>query len=113
MERLIEKIRACVGNEYRRAAEEHGKTFNSFPEAAAIIFEEFQEAEAELAFIKSDLHVIWEYIKHNESADFILGRLNEMQENAIKLACEAVQIAAMSTKATFLKDGGDKPESEG
>ena len=110
MERLIEEIRACVGDEYERAAEKFGECFNSWHEMYAVLLEEFQEAQKEIEAFENAFDTLWLCVKENdyEFAETCLGRMRERVENAL---CELVQCAAMIFKAGYKRC--DKPESEG
>ena len=104
MKRLIEEIRACVGNEYKRAAEMHGKTFNSFHEAYGVILEEFEESKEESERFEMDFSILWAAIRENDN-EYAVRALSRLREHAEKTAAEFAQCAAMCHKATFLKDG--------
>jgi hypothetical protein len=69
--------------------------FNSEHEGYAVILEEVQESEDELELVKRYLQSAWNYIKANVLAD---DEIKLVKKYAIRLACEAVQVAAMAEK---------------
>ena len=72
--------------------------FHSDYEGAAVIFEEIQEAEYELEFIKDRFLELWRSVKCNMSPEWISEINKVIVDRAINLACEAIQVAAMAQK---------------
>lgn len=81
-----------------KAANEKFPLFASSHEAYAVIFEEFDEAREELEMIEYSLDKFWTEVKENESPEVKNKRLTRIYENAVKLAVEAIQTAAMARK---------------
>lgn len=84
--------------------------FRSDHEGAAVIFEEIQEAEQELKISKSNFENLWNAVKRNESSNFLAIYLLRLNGNAVRLACEAIQVAAMSQK--FIDSQKEREKSE-
>ena len=81
-----------------KAANEKFPLFASSHEAYAVIFEEFDEAREELEMVEYSLDKFWTEVKENESPEVKNKRLTRIYENAVKLAVEAIQTAAMARK---------------
>lgn len=81
-----------------KAANEKFPLFASSHEAYAVIFEEFDEAREELEMVEYSLDKFWTEVKENESPEVKNKRLTRIYENAVKLAVEAIQTAAMTRK---------------
>jgi DNA (cytosine-5)-methyltransferase 1 len=81
-----------------KAANEKFPLFASSHEAYAVIFEEFDEAREELEMVEYSLDKFWTEVKENESPEAKNKRLTRIYENAVKLAVEAIQTAAMAQK---------------
>lgn len=81
-----------------KAANEKFPLFASSHEAYAVIFEEFDEAREELEKVEYSLDKFWTEVKENESPEVKNKRLTRIYENAVKLAVEAIQTAAMARK---------------
>lgn len=104
-----EQVEKLVESELQMAIEQHGE-FNSLHEAYAVTLEEFEEAESELEYVREYLEGIkgtifrgnptYPVIKEN-----FIDRINIMRNDATKLACEAIQVAAMTAKMMRLING--------
>lgn len=81
-----------------KVANEKFPLFASSHEAYAVIFEEFDEAREELETVEYSLDKFWTEVKENESPEVKNKRLTRIYENAVKLAVEAIQTAAMARK---------------
>lgn len=81
-----------------KAANEKFPLFASSHETYAVIFEEFDEAREELEMVEYSLDKFWTEVKENESPEVKNKRLTRIYENAVKLAVEAIQTAAMARK---------------
>lgn len=81
-----------------KAANEKFPLFASSHEAYAVIFEEFDEAREELEMVEYSLDKFWTEVKENESLEVKNKRLTRIYENAVKLAVEAIQTAAIARK---------------
>lgn len=105
MKQLFEEVRKLQEKELTRAAEQHGSTFNSLHEAYAVMLEEIQEAAQEMRETENAAGGLWSFIRHdNEPGAF--AAINAIEERALLLACEAIQVAAMASKARTLKKEG-------
>lgn len=70
--------------------------FRSDHEGAAVIVEEIEEAKAELEEIDDDFHNLWCLVKDNDIRSSTYAAW--VFESSIRLACEAIQVAAMAQK---------------
>lgn len=76
-------------------ANEHFPLFHTPHEGYGVIKEEIEECADELSMANAALSEAWYWIKHNELA---FSQIKQVKEAAEKLACEAVQVAAMCDK---------------
>lgn len=97
MDAIKQKIYELTETELK-AANEKFPLFASSHEAYAVIFEEFGEAREELEMVEYSLDKFWTEVKENESQEVKNKRLTRIYENAVKLAVEAIQTAAMARK---------------
>jgi hypothetical protein len=86
-----------IENELDYAAEEHGATFASMHEGAAVLFDEVQEAQDEDGSIDNLIPLFWEVIKNDDSKRARMFA-EDIASHAERLACEAIQVAAMALK---------------
>lgn len=95
--RTMRGVDYLIENELDFAAEEHGETFASMHEGAAVLKEEVEEAIDENVFVKEAYHALWNAVKEDDKKR---SRLNaeEIASRAERLACEAIQVAAMALK---------------
>lgn len=84
--------------------------FRSDHEGAAVICEEIQEAEQDLKMAKSLFEDLWNAVKRNESPNFLANQLLRLNGVAIRLSCEAIQVAAMAQKFIDSQKEGKKSE---
>lgn len=98
MEELVKAISALVGEEYQRAAAEHGGAANTPHEGYALIKEEVEEAKEELAAVEEQLGFLWAEVKTDET-EHIPHYVDHIKRRAILGACELIQVAAMTDKA--------------
>ena len=63
-----------------------------------MIFEELDETREELEMVEYSLDKFWTEVKENASSEVKNKRLTRIYENAVKLAVEAIQTAAMARK---------------
>lgn len=94
MNAVIDDIKKLVFKELD-SANKHFPLFQSQHEGYAIIKEEIEEAEDEMNDINLLAKESWYQIKGNTDATNLI---KEIEEHAIKLAGEAIQIAAMCKK---------------
>ena len=110
MKKLRADVEPLVLDEYQRAAEQFGATHNSPHEACAVTFEEVIECDNALSDVKNDLHRVWGNTMANEPS---LREWNKLKEDAINLACEAIQVAAMAYKSLQSFEGYKKEDNDG
>lgn len=98
MKQLIETIKSAVVEELERAQADHGKRYNSAHEAYAVALEERDEAIREVSEVDKNLEEFWVAIMGDDvcAQDEALVRV---ENNAIKAACEYIQVAAVAKKA--------------
>ena len=90
-------IEHCVDVELEAARKEH-EEFHSLHEAYAVTLEEVEEAQTELSSAQYCLDALWDDIKTDNTEEAI--KFFEKLENyAVNLAAEAIQVAAMARKA--------------
>ena len=92
---INDHIRMAIEAEGEKARKEHGAFFNSHHEAWAVLMEEMEEVEEEMADLKHLESEVWGSCRRNEDPKEIL---DEMKERAFGLIQEALQVAAMIDK---------------
>ena len=95
----IEKDVLALVDKELASANERFPQFHSQHEGWAVILEEVQECEYEFDDIKFQLKRLWDHVKHNEHPYPMM-----VYERAVKLACEAIQVAAMCKKFEAIAD---------
>ena len=95
-------VRVLVGKELA-AANERFPQFHSQHEGWAVIKEEMEETEEELAKMKIYLAGAWGNITSDVQAN---SDIESLKQRAINAACEAIQVAAMCKK--FLEMEGKR-----
>ena len=95
----IEKDVLALVDKELAAANERFPQFRSAHEGYAVILEEVQECEYEFDDIKFQLKRLWDHVKHNEQPYPM-----RVYDRAVKLACEAIQVAAMCKKFEAIAD---------
>lgn len=98
MKELQDEIVTVVFSELFRAQKEHGETFNSMPEAFAVIWEEVEEVKEDMQRVITKANDIWLANRRDDIEAFQVYA-DKMAAAASLLACEAVQVAAMCVKA--------------
>lgn len=100
MEMIIDTVAKAADREYERCVEEKGR-FVDMHQAYAVIKEEVEEADEELDFITSKLDELWRCVRDDYPQGVDL-RAQAIHAAAIRLAAEAIQVAAMCKKAKLL-----------
>lgn len=90
----VEKL---VSKELQNANDKFGM-FNSLHEGYAIILEELEEVKDDLNALEMDLNYLWYCIKNDIVDEDFYENLKTIKTNAIALAVEAIQVAAMAQK---------------
>mgnify|MGYP007022102648 CR=1 FL=1 len=85
-----------VQNELDMACDDNGDHFNSNHEAFSVILEEVAESKDELSIIIDCLNGLWRSVRQDDKNGDIL---KDIERHAKRLACEAIQVAAMARKA--------------
>ena len=93
---LAAEIMKVAKSELERASAEFGDAFVNEHEAFAVIYEEYEEAEAEQKSFKKTFAEWWDMVKHGEGDALMLG---VMEAKALNAAAEWAQVAAMCAKA--------------
>jgi len=96
MKELIEKVKVLATEELKNANKKF-PMFSSTHEGWAVISEEFQESSEELGYVKRELEIIWNYIRSNDK-NYVTSHIKSLQIDALNLAAEAIQVAAMAQK---------------
>ena len=104
--RTMRGVDYLIENELNFATEENGVTFASMHEGAAVLFEEVQEAQDEDGSIDNLIPLFWEAVK-NEDSKRARMFAEDIASHAERLACEAIQVAAMALKFTDTVEKGE------
>ena len=105
--RTLRGVNYLIVNELDTAREYYGDTFASMHEGAAVLFEEVQEAQDEDGSIHILIPVFWEAVK-NEDSNRARMFAEELASHAERLACEAIQVAAMALKFVDTVEEGEE-----
>lgn len=97
MNAVKSQITELVSIELERAKEEH-EDFHSLHEGYAVLLEEIDESRDELQIIQADAAALWRCVKNDNALEAKLA-LVEIEDAAVCLAAEAIQVAAMARKA--------------
>ena len=82
--------------------------FRSDHEGAAVIVEEVEEAKEEIEEIEDNFHNLWSLVKDNDIRSSTYA--GWVFTSSIRLACEAIQVAAMAQK--FIDSQKERENSE-
>ena len=96
MKELVEKVKVLVAEELKNANKKF-PMFSSMHEGYAVIKEELEESKHELNCIELDLCEAWGNIKENRR-NSTLQCIESLKIDALNLAAEAIQVAAMAQK---------------
>ena len=100
------KIEDVVNDELRIACHFYGNSYHSNHEAYAVLLEEVEEAEQNLDYIKNRVATFWDDVKADNNAG-IKSNIRILVLDAIELAAEACQVAAVAKKIV-----GEVPHEE-
>lgn len=90
------------------AANQKFPVFHSDYEGAAVIYEEIEESKSNQINIELIFSHLWKGIKKDMTD---INLMNGLKREAINLACEAIQVAAMAQK--FINSQKEREKSEG
>lgn len=93
MDHLLPGVDALVELEHKTIVEEYGDGYHSTHEGYAVLREEIEEAKEKLDSVKTWHGKIWACIRDN--MDISEYKLKRIESEAMDLAAEAVQIAAV------------------
>lgn len=96
MNKVIDKLPALVAEELAAANVIHS-FFHSPHEGYAVLLEEVEEAKAELASVENFMRSIWSGVR-NDDPDRVYTWAHYLENTAVQLAAEAIQVAAMARK---------------
>lgn len=109
MNAVIDKIPALVEEELKAANVIHS-FFHNQHEGYAVLLEEVEETKLEMCDMEFHLKILWDKVKTDRSKDAI-HYATQVERHAIRLAAEAIQVAAMARK--FRATRIEMPEGEG
>lgn len=92
-----EHVAGLVSMELQHAKENH-EPFHSLHEGYAVLLEEVEECMDELQAVQIRTSRLWDAVKE-DATDEALCFLDQIEEAAVRLASEAIQVAAMARKA--------------
>lgn len=100
MNAIKNDVEALVDKELASANEQF-PLFNSVHESYAVLLEEAQEATEAGDIITLDLEKFWVSIRNNAPMEHLTASLDSIRKNAVGMAIEAIQVAAMCDKFTL------------
>lgn len=95
MNAVKEDVEKLVQKELE-SANQRFPMFRSDHEGVAVVFEEIEEAKTELEEIDDNFHNLWCLVKDNDIRSSTYA--GWIFKSSIRLACEAIQVAAMAQK---------------
>lgn len=104
--RTMRGVDYLIENELDFATEEHGATFASKHEGAAVLAEEAQEAAEEVEAIHRKFDNLWAEVRADNSKT-AREYAEDIASHAECLACEAIQVAAMAIKFVDTVEKGE------
>lgn len=104
--RTMRGVDYLIENELDFASEEHGATFASMHEGAAVLAEEAQEAAEESEIIHRKFDYLWKEVRSDNSKS-AREYAEDIASHAERLACEAIQVAAMALKFVDTVEEGE------
>lgn len=104
--RTLRGVDYLIENELDFATEEHGATFASIHEGAAVLAEEAQEADEEVGLIHRKFDRLWAEVRADNSKS-AREYAEDIASHAERLACEAIQVAAMALKFVDTVEEGE------
>lgn len=95
--RTLRGVDYLIDNELDMAREENGEVFSSLHEGAAVLHEEVDEALDEIETVKQRYAMLWLNVKQDDPRAASCYA-EDIASHAERLACEAIQVAAMALK---------------
>lgn len=92
-----EHVAGLVSMELQYAKENH-EDFHSLHEGYAVMLEEIEECRDEFQIVQSLSSDLWQAVK-DDNAIGAKTNMDEIEAAAVRLASEAIQVAAMAGKA--------------
>jgi len=105
MNAVIDKIAPLVAEELEAANVIHS-AFHSLHEGWAVLKEEIEEAHKELIDTEFNLTQMWKAVKTDNDAA-AQNAVRKVEKAAVRLAAEAIQVAAMARKVQASIERGD------
>lgn len=102
--RTLRGVDYLIQNELDTAREYYGDTFASMHEGESVLKEEIEEAVDEFDSIGKNYARLWECVKEDDAKAARL-HAEDMAADAERLACEAIQVAAMALKFVDTVEG--------
>ena len=102
--RTLRGVDYLIQNELDTAREYYGETFASMHEGAAVLKEEIEEADHEMIEANGFYKLVWDAVKEDDEKE-ARAMAEEIASRAERLACEAIQIAAMALKFVDTVEG--------
>lgn len=104
--RTMRGVDYLIENELDFATEEHGATFASMHEGAAVLCEEVDEVALEYRNMAKNYDMLWASVKEDDKKT-ARKCADDIASFAERLACEAIQVAAMALKFTDTVEKGE------
>ena len=104
--RTLRGVDYLIENELDFASEEHGATFASMHEGAAVLCEEVDEVALEYRNMAKNYDMLWASVKEDDKKN-ARKYADDIASFAERLACEAIQVAAMALKFTDTVEEGE------
>lgn len=104
--RTMRGVDFLIENELDFARDEHGETFASLHEGAAVLCEEVDETALEYHDMARNYDMLWSSVKRDDEKS-AREHAEEIASHAELLACEAIQVAAMALKFVDTVEEGE------
>lgn len=110
MNKVIDKLPALVAEELAAANDSHS-FFHSPHEGYAVLLEEVEEVKDELRCVEDNLTRLWGCVRA-DAFNSVPGWARYLENAAMQLAAEAIQVAAMARKMQDSLKGVGTNESD-
>ena len=105
--RTLRGVDFLIENELDLAKDAHGETFASMHEGAAVLCEEVDEVALEYHDMARNYDMLWKSVKEDDKKT-ARKCADDIASFAERLACEAIQVAAMALKFTDTVEEGEE-----